>query len=52
VRVEVPRCCVLERSLKWEITMKIESTTFGTITIDGRTYEHDVVVRFGFPAKL
>ena len=25
--------------------MKIESTTFGTITIDGRTYEHDVVVR-------
>ena len=43
--VEVPRCCVLERSLKWEITMKIESSTFGTITIDGRTYEHDVVVR-------
>jgi hypothetical protein len=25
--------------------MEIESTTFGTITIDGRTYEHDVVVR-------
>jgi len=25
--------------------MKIESTTFGTITIDGKTYEHDVVVR-------
>ena len=45
MRVEVPRCCVLERGLKWEITMKIESTTFGTITIDGRTYEHDVVVR-------
>lgn len=25
--------------------MKIESTTFGTITIDGKTYNHDVVVR-------
>ena len=25
--------------------MQIESTTFGTITIDGKTYEHDVVVR-------
>ena len=25
--------------------MKIDSTTFGTITIDGKTYEHDVVVR-------
>ena len=25
--------------------MEIESTTFGTITMDGKTYEHDVVVR-------
>jgi hypothetical protein len=25
--------------------MEIESTTFGAITIDGKTYEHDVVVR-------
>src|SRR4026207_89904 len=25
--------------------MKIESTTFGSITIDGKTYEHDVVIR-------
>jgi hypothetical protein len=25
--------------------MKIESTTFGAITIDGKTYEHDVVIR-------
>ncbi len=25
--------------------MGIERTTFGTITIDGKTYEHDVVVR-------
>jgi len=25
--------------------MAIENTTFGTITIDGRTYEHDVVIR-------
>ena len=29
--------------------MQIESTTFGTITIDGKTYEHDV--SFAFPAK-
>jgi hypothetical protein len=25
--------------------MEIEKTTFGTITIDGKTYEHDVVIR-------
>jgi hypothetical protein len=25
--------------------MEIESTTFGTITMGGKTYEHDVVVR-------
>ena len=25
--------------------MEIENTSFGTITIDGKTYEHDVVVR-------
>ena len=25
--------------------MKIDGTTFGTITIDGRTYDHDVVIR-------
>ena len=25
--------------------MKIDSTVFGAITIDGKTYEHDVVVR-------
>ena len=25
--------------------MEIENTTFGTITIDGKTYEHDVVIR-------
>jgi hypothetical protein len=25
--------------------MEIEGTTFGTITIDGQTYEHDVVIR-------
>jgi hypothetical protein len=25
--------------------MEIENTTFGTITMDGKTYEHDVVVR-------
>lgn len=25
--------------------MKIEGTSFGDITIDGRTYDHDVVIR-------
>src|SRR6516165_464561 len=25
--------------------MKIEGTTFGTITIDGKAYDHDVVIR-------
>ena len=25
--------------------MEIERTTFGTITIDGKTYEYDVVIR-------
>jgi hypothetical protein len=25
--------------------MEIEGTTFGTITIDGKTYEHDVMIR-------
>lgn len=25
--------------------MEIESTTFGTITIDGKTYAHDVIIR-------
>ncbi len=25
--------------------MKIEETRFGNITIDGKTYDHDVVIR-------
>src|ERR1700757_670436 len=25
--------------------MQIERTTFGSITIDGKTYEHDVIIR-------
>ncbi|HBK04473.1 MAG TPA: hypothetical protein DDZ81_01280 [Acetobacteraceae bacterium] len=25
--------------------MRIDDTTFGSITIDGKTYEHDVVIR-------
>jgi len=29
----------------WEVAMTIQSTRFGAITIDGKTYEHDVVVR-------
>jgi hypothetical protein len=28
-----------------EGTMKIDGTTFGSITIDGKTYDHDVIVR-------
>ena len=36
---------MLERGSDQEVAMKIESTTFGTITIDGTTYQHDVVVR-------
>jgi hypothetical protein len=30
---------------KKDQTMMIERTTFGTITVDGKTYEHDVVIR-------
>jgi len=36
---------LLERESDEEVTMKIDSTIFGAITIDGKTYEHDVVVR-------
>jgi len=43
--VAAPHCCVLEREFDWEVTMKIDSTIFGAIMIDGKTYEHDVVVR-------
>ncbi len=43
---EAPHRCVLEReSDEKEVAMRIESTTFGAITIDGKTYEHDVVIR-------
>src|SRR5260221_10721809 len=32
--------------------MEIGGTTFGTITIDGKTYEHDVIIRlFGEVVK-
>jgi hypothetical protein len=43
--VEAPHCCMLELGSDQEVTMKIDSTTFGAITIDGTTYQHDVVVR-------
>src|SRR5258706_14991766 len=43
--VAAPHCYVLERESDWEVTMKIDSTICGAITIDGKTYEHDVVVR-------
>jgi hypothetical protein len=36
---------MLEREFDQEVAMKIESTTFGAITIDGTTYQHDVVIR-------
>jgi len=36
---------VLLRLRTKDQTMEIESTTFGTITIDGKTHEHDVVIR-------
>ena len=32
-------------SLLKDRVMEIESTTFGNITIDGKTYEHDVIIR-------
>jgi hypothetical protein len=35
----------VERVSDEEVTMTIDSTIFGAITIDGKTYEHDVVVR-------
>src|SRR5215831_11959434 len=39
--------CVLRRTVRLGIritAMEIEGTTFGTITIDGKTYEHDVII--------
>jgi hypothetical protein len=33
------------RGTSEEVTVTIESTIFGAITIDGKTYDHDVVVR-------
>jgi hypothetical protein len=43
--VDTPHCCMLEREFDQEVAMKIASTTFGAIRIDGTTYQHDVVVR-------
>src|SRR5258706_15701342 len=37
--------CALDRASDEEVTMKIDGTVFGAITIDGTTYQHDVVVR-------
>jgi hypothetical protein len=36
---------MFERESDREVAMKIDGTTFGEITIDGTTYQHDVVVR-------
>jgi hypothetical protein len=36
---------MLEREFDQEVAMKIESTTFSTIKIDGTTYQHDVSAR-------
>ena len=39
-------CFIQSRTLVTRIgAMEIERTTFGTITIDGKTYEHDVIIR-------
>ncbi len=32
--------------------MPIDATEFGSITIDGKTYEHDVIIRLAFVALL
>src|SRR5262245_61369484 len=32
-------------SLHKDQAMEIENTTFGSITVDGKTYEHDVLIR-------
>ena len=29
--------------------MRIDHTAFGEITIDGKTYEHDVIIRLSLP---
>jgi hypothetical protein len=31
--------------------MEVEGTTFGTITIDGKTYEHDVIIRLSSESR-
>jgi hypothetical protein len=31
--------------------MQIKGTTFGSITIDGKTYEHDIVIRLSGGTK-
>src|SRR5260370_4510245 len=36
---------MFERGYDHEVAMTIESNTIGAITIDGTTYQHDVVVR-------
>ncbi len=35
----------VRRSVLKDRAMEIESTTFGAITIDGKTYAHDVIIR-------
>jgi hypothetical protein len=37
--------CVVLRLESGDKAMEIENTKFGNITIDGKTYEHDVVIR-------
>jgi hypothetical protein len=32
--------------------MRIEGSEFGNITIDGKTYEHDVIIRLGSGANV
>jgi len=42
---------MLEWGSDQEVAMKIECTTFGAITIDGTTYQHDVVRHSGEVVK-
>ena len=30
---------------RWDQAMTIEGTSFGTITVDGKIYDHDVIIR-------
>lgn len=39
------------RFVRRKVIMNIEKTSFGSITIDGKTYEHDVLIRLSEEIK-